>query len=302
MRVTVIGRSGQVALALLECSDTTATVTCLGRPDIDLAGTHNIKDQIAATQPDAIVNAAAYTDVDGAERQSERAFAVNSRAAGRVAAIACALRVPLVHLSSEYVFDGECPRPYREDDAPAPLNVYGASKLEGEHAVAAGTDDYAIVRTSWLYSPYGRNFLTKIRLRAMRQASIPVVDDRLGAPTSSKQVARGALLIADNLKRSSRPELRGIFHVTCAGETTWARFAAEIVAQSREPIVASCTVHPVPSIGLAEIARRPMNSRLDNSRVAATHGLKLDHWKVALAEIMAEISPMPSTSIQSLPS
>ncbi len=293
MQITVIGRSGQVALALLGRPNTTASITCLGRPDLDLESPHDIKVQIAATQPDVIVNAAAYTDVERAEEQFEKAFAVNAKGAGRVAAVACALRVPLVHLSSEYVFDGHCPRPYREEDATSPLNVYGASKLAGENAVAAETDDYAIVRTTWLYSPSGRNFLTKIRMQACRQLSIDVVDDRFGAPTSAMEVARGVELIARNLRMSRCSRMRGIFHMTCAGETTWARFAAEILSQSQEPAVTNSVIYPIFSTSLPELAKRPMNSRLDNSRVAEVHGLKLAHWKDALSEVMVHVRPFP---------
>lgn len=276
----VIGRSGQVARALAERAGAGLDVVRLGRPDLDLETVRDITAPLSALRPDIIVNAAAFTDVDGAERTPEAAFRVNHDGARRVAESAAALGVPLVHLSTEYVFDGGTDRPYREADPPAPLNVYGRSKHSGEAAVAEVTADHAILRTSWLYSPYGRNFFTKILEKSLSSPEISVVADRLGSPTSAFELARGIEQVARNLvtwRDAGRG--RGIFHMTCTGETSWAGFASEIVRDT------GCTVRPVTSDSFVELARRPMNSRLCSDRLSDVHGVVLARWQDALSEV-----------------
>lgn len=280
MRVIVIGRSGQLARALAERASGDLDVVRLGRPDLDLETVRDISDRLCSLHPDIIVNTAAFTDVDGAERTPEAAFRVNCDGARRVAEAAATLGVPLVHLSTEYVFDGGSDRPYRETDPTAPLNVYGRSKLSGEAAVAEITADHAILRTSWLYSPYSRNFFTKVLEKSRGSAEIPVVADRLGSPTTVFELARGIEQVARNLlawRDSSRG--RGMFHMTCAGETSWAGFASEILRNT------GCTVRPVTSDSFVELARRPMNSRLCNDRLSDVHGVALARWQDALSEV-----------------
>lgn len=289
MRVTVIGAQGQVARALAERASAEFAVTRLGRKTFDLEAVAGAEHAIGSTQPDIIVNAAAYTDVDGAERASDTAFRVNATGARKVAAAAAALKVPLIHVSTEYVFDGSQAEPYTEADAPAPLNAYGHSKLAGEEAVAAETNDHVILRTSWLYSPYGRNFLTKIRAQLGATAEISVIADRRGAPTSALELARGIEQVARNLVQSRSDVGRGIFHMTCAGETTWAGFAAEIIAQSEEIGGPRPVVRPIASTSLPELARRPINSGLNNDRLASLHGVTLINWKDALSLVMRKL-------------
>ena len=276
----VIGRSGQVARALAERAGADLEVVRLGRPDLDLETARDIAAPLSALRPDVIVNTAAFTDVDGAERTPEACFKVNHDGARVVAASAAALGVPLVHLSTEYVFDGGSDRPYRETDPTAPLNVYGRSKLSGEAAVAEIAADHAILRTSWLYSPYSRNFFTKVLEKSRGSTEIPVVADRLGSPTTVFELARGIEQVARNLLawRDSR-QGRGMFHMTCAGATSWAGFASEILRNT------GCTVRPVTSDSFVELARRPMNSRLCNDRLSDVHGVVLAHWQDALSEV-----------------
>jgi len=280
VRMIVIGRSGQVARALAERARADLEVVRLGRPDLDLETVRDIAAPLSALRPDVIVNAAAFTDVDGAERTPEACFKVNHDGARVVAGSAAALGVPLVHLSTEYVFDGESDRPYREADPTAPLNVYGRSKLSGEAAVAEITADHAILRTSWLYSPYSRNFFTKVLEKSRGSAEIPVVADRLGSPTSAFELARGIEQVARNLLawRDGRRG-RGMFHMTCAGETSWSGFASEILRNT------DCKVRPVTSDSFVELARRPMNSRLCNDRLSDVHGVVLARWQDALSEV-----------------
>lgn len=283
MRVTVVGSRGQVARALGMRAAPGFHVTCLGREFCDLETITGAEHVISATHPDIVVNAAAYTDVEESERNRESAFRVNATGARTVAAAAAALGVPLVHLSTEYVFDGSQPDPYVEADEPAPLNVYGHSKLAGEKAVAAESDDHAILRTSWLYSPYGRNFLTKI-LAQLDAPEIAVVADRRGAPTSALELARGIEQVCRNLlRRPDGTSSRGVFHMTCAGDTTWAGFAEEIVAHHHGSRAACPVIRPIPSASLVERARRPVNSRLNCDRLAEIHGVVLCNWKDALS-------------------
>lgn len=295
MRITVVGSQGQVARALAMRASPALHVTRLGRPDFDLESSVDAERRIAATRPDVIVNAAAYTNVEEAERASATAFRVNDTGARKVAAAAAALKVPLVHLSTEYVFDGTQSHPYSETDTPAPLNVYGFSKLAGERAVSEECDDHAILRTSWIYSPHGRNFVTRILTQADEKPEICVIGDRRGAPTSAAEVARGVEHVARNLVLSGHDGRgRGVFHMTCAGDTTWAGFAAEILALTNEGRVARSVIRPISSGTFSEQARRPTNSRLNNDLLAETHGIRLADWKEALSGTIAQIERPPS--------
>jgi dTDP-4-dehydrorhamnose reductase len=284
MRVTVVGRRGQVARALARRANDHFHVVRLGRPAFDLERVTNATSEIAETRPDVIINAAAFTDVEGAEKTPAAAFQVNQAGAGIVAAAAASLGVPLIHLSTEYVFDGDKLAPYSEGDPATPLSAYGRSKLAGEKAVAAATDNYAILRTSWVYSTYGRNFLAKILERAATSPEIPVVADRFGAPTSAFELARGIEQVARNLVQSpSARAARGIFHMTCAGKTSWAGFASEIL-RGRDT-----RVHAIRSDALVELARRPANSLLSNERLLDVHGVALAHWTDALADVLEQL-------------
>lgn len=287
MRVTVIGDRGQVARALAERTSPAFEITRLGREAaLDLETVVNAEPVIRATHQDVVVNAAAWTDVEGAELAPDTAFCVNATGAQKVAVATAALGVPLVHLSTEYVFDGFRTEPYAETDIPAPSNTYGHSKLAGEKAVAAVTDDHVILRTSWLYSAHERNFLMKI-LAQLGAADIGVVGDRLGAPTSAVELAHGIEQVCRNLLRSPDGSLRGIFHMTCAGETSWAGFAAEVLALSGERGATRPIVRPIPTSSLFELAPA-VNSRLNCDRLARLHGIKLADWRDALALIMRQ--------------
>jgi dTDP-4-dehydrorhamnose reductase len=283
MRVTVVGVHGQVARALARRASGRFNVVRLGRPTFDLERVRDATSQIAETRPDVIVNAAAFTNVEGAEKSQETAFRVNEAGAGIVAQAAATLGVPLIHLSTEYVFDGNKPTPYSEEDPTAPLSVYGRSKLAGERAVASATDDYVILRTSWVYSTFG-GFFAKILERAATSSEIPVVADRFGAPTSAFELARGIEQVARNLVQSPSARAgRGIFHMTCAGQTSWAGFAIEILRGRNSH------VRPIRSDALVELARRPANSLLCNDRLLEVHGVALAHWQDALSDVLEQL-------------
>ncbi|MGO4351288.1 dTDP-4-dehydrorhamnose reductase [Rhizobium sp. RAF36] len=279
MRIAVTGREGQVARSLLATAPSGIEVITIGRPELDLANPASVLPALAAAQPDVIVSAAAYTAVDKAESEPESAFAVNAAGAGAVSEAAAKLGIPVIHLSTDYVFSGEKLAPYVETDPTGPISVYGSTKLEGELRVAAGNTDHVILRTAWVYSPFGANFVkTMLRLAETRD-ELRVVADQRGCPTSALDIADAILAIAARLKADPDPALRGTFHLTGTGEATWADFATEIFAQSRALGGNSATVTPITTAEYPTPARRPANSRLSGDKLAATYGIRLPGWK-----------------------
>lgn len=291
MRLAVTGREGQVVRSLIERGASAGIeVVLVGRPELDLAGSADaIVQAIAAVRPDVVVSAAAYTAVDKAESEPEIALAVNGKGAGAVAQAAAQLDVPVVHLSTDYVFDGRKPDPYVESDPTGPTSVYGSSKLAGEQAVAAAQPRSAILRTAWVYSPFGANFVrTMLRLAGDRD-EINVVADQLGNPTSARDIADGVLRVARNLIASADLALTGIFHMTASGEASWAEFAEAIFAASAATGGPSAVVHPIPTSAYPTPATRPANSRLDCSKLAAVHGVRLPDWRVSLPAVVERV-------------
>ncbi|WP_134497462.1 dTDP-4-dehydrorhamnose reductase [Microvirga pakistanensis] len=284
MRILVIGVRGQVAQAMAErASSHGVTVQLVGRPELDLLQPDSIEAVVRNSEADAIVNAAAYTAVDQAEAEPDLAMAVNGTAAGVIAATAARLRIPVVHLSTDYVFDGTLDRSYREVDQVQPLGVYGRSKLAGERAVAAATPNHVILRTSWVYSPTGKNFVKTMLRLATDRDEVSVVADQYGAPTSALDIADGAIAICRNLvERRDKAGLRGLFHMTGAGSTSWAEFASTIFDLSCRFEGPSARVRPITTAEYPTPARRPANSRLDCTKLAATYGVTLPPWQRSL--------------------
>src|SRR5271154_2212458 len=228
MRIAVTGSKGQVATSLIERAGPEVEVVALGRPAFDLTDRGAVLAGLEAARPDVIVNAAAYTAVDKAEAEEAEALRVNGEGAGHVAEAAARLGVPLLHLSTDYVFDGALDRPYREDDPTGPAGAYGRSKLAGEKAVAAACDNSVILRTAWVYSPFGANFIrTMLGLNETRD-EVGVVADQRGNPTSALDIADAVIAIAAAVKDDPSPQLRGVFHMTGSGEATWADFAEAV--------------------------------------------------------------------------
>lgn len=290
MRIAVTGTSGQVVTSLLERGPAARhEVIAIGRPALDLGEPASILPALEAARPDAIVSAAAWTAVDKAEGEAEAAHAVNATGAGSVAEAAARLGVPLVHLSTDYVFDGALDRPWREDDPTGPTGVYGATKLAGEQAVLAAHGDSAILRTAWVYSPFGANFVrTMLRLAETRD-ELGIVGDQVGNPTSALDIADGVLRVAANLVAGTDPAQRGVFHMTAAGEASWADFARAIFAASAECGGPSAWVNAITTADYPTPARRPANSRLDCSRIAQAHGVALPRWQDALPPVVARL-------------
>ncbi|MBY6242755.1 dTDP-4-dehydrorhamnose reductase [Methylosinus sp. Sm6] len=282
MRIAVTGLEGQVATALRERAGATEIVA-LGRPRLDLSDRESVRAALREARCDAIVNAAAYTAVDRAEQEEELARRVNGAGAGFVAEAASELGAPLLHLSTDYVFDGALDRPYHEEDAVGPTGAYGRSKLDGERRVAAACANAAIMRTAWVYSPFGANFVrTMLRLGETRD-EVGVVDDQLGNPTSALDIADALLAIAARLAQDPAPELRGTFHMTGAGEASWADMAEAVFARAERHGRKPVRVRRIETADYPTPAKRPANSRLDNAKLARVHGVALPSWRESLA-------------------
>lgn len=291
MRIAVTGRFGQIARSLVERGpNTNMEVLTLARPEIDLTRPHHLTDALAALRPQAVVSAAAYTAVDLAESEPQLAYQINANGAEALARATALLQIPIVHLSTDYVFDGTLDRPYCEDDPPCPINVYGSSKLRGEQLVAAANPNHVILRTAWVYSPFGKNFARTMLSLAGTRDEISVVCDQRGAPTNALDIADGIFTVLCNLiARPDDTAIRGIFHMTSGGETNWAEFAMAIFAASATRNGPFSQVRSIASSAYPTAARRPANSRLDNSRLARFHGERLPLWRDSIPETIARI-------------
>ena len=283
MRIVVLGKSGQVAMALQRLSDPTIDILALGRTDLDLAKTEDIHSAISHHKPAAIINAAAYTAVDNAETDVESATALNEHAVRRLGQTADALEIPIVHISTDYVFDGTGESPWGPEDSTGPLGVYGQTKLAGERALAEVCRSFAILRTSWVYSPYGANFV-KTMLRLGRDRSeLNIVGDQVGGPTSAQDIANATLTMAKALIET--PNKTGVWHFSGRDDCSWADFATEIFDQCN----IGCTVHPIPSSEYPTPAKRPLNSRLDCATTLRDFGIDRPSWKQSLAIVLNEL-------------
>ena len=298
LRIAVTGRQGQVARALAEAgSALDVEIINLGRPQLDLTVPETVQPALTAFRPDIVVNAAAYTAVDQAEREPEQAGAVNAIGAGAVAAAADALGVPIIHLSTDYVFAGDKGAPYVEEDPVAPSSVYGASKLAGEKAVAAATHNRVILRTAWVYAPYGKNFVRTMLALAQTRDEIRVVADQHGCPTYAPDIALAIIGIARNILRNpSDCLLRGIFHLAGRDETSWAGFASAIFALLPAKGLRRPALTPIASADYPTPARRPANSRLNCAKLAHIYGIELPSWRVSLGICLGRLTSEPGYS------
>ncbi len=291
IRIAVTGRHGQVARALAEAGPAlNLEIINLGRPQLDLGVPETVAPALNAAAPDIVVNAAAYTAVDLAEQEPEIAAAVNGTGAGVVAEAAKVLGIPVIQLSTDYVFDGNKKSAYVEEDFVAPASAYGASKLAGEQAVAAAGGEYVILRTAWVYAPYGKNFVRTMLTLAQSRDQVRVVADQLGSPTYAPDIAVAIVHVAQNLLRnSSDPRLRGIFHLAGGGETSWAGFASAIFSYLAANGLRKPALTPITSAEYQTAARRPANSRLDCAKIARIHGIELPSWRDSLGICLERI-------------
>ena len=282
--VLVFGRSGQVGAGLARLPG----VLALARAEADLADPDACAAAIRAHSPVAVINAAAWTAVDAAEEQAEAAHRINAAAPGAMAQAAARLGVPFVHISTDYVFDGTGDRPWSPEDTPAPLGVYGRSKLAGERAVQAAGGVHAILRTSWVFSGRGQNFLrTMLRLGAARE-KLTVVADQIGGPTPADAIAAACHAIAGRL--GAEPELSGIHHFSGAPDVSWAGFARAIMAAAG----LSCSIEDIASDAWPTKAPRPRNSRLDCTGLTAAFGIPRPDWQAGVVAALAELQETPT--------
>ncbi|MCI0913606.1 dTDP-4-dehydrorhamnose reductase [Pseudomonas putida] len=285
MRVLVCGHNGQVAQALKTQLAGLGEVYLLGRDQLDLAQPEALREPLRQLAPALIINAAAYTAVDQAESEPDTAFAINGQAPGVLAEEALRLGAPLIHYSTDYVFDGEKATPYTEQDVPNPLGVYGRSKLAGEQAIAAVGGEHLILRTSWVYSLHGRNFLLTMQRLLQEKPQLRVVDDQIGAPTWATTIAHSTRLLIERWQAGGAGAW-GTYHLTAQGQTSWFGFAQAIGEQLKARGLPCAELLPIPSSDYPTPARRPANSRLDCSRLAGEWGVTLPHWQQALIDCL----------------
>lgn len=289
MRILLTGCAGQLGRELKRSLASLGELVACDHRQLDLADPDALRNAVRTIVPTVIVNAAAYTAVDKAEVEPEAADAINAVAPGILAEEARRLGALLIHYSTDYVFDGAKPTPYREDDVTAPLSAYGRSKRDGELAIAASAARHLLLRTSWVYGLHGANFMNTM-LRLGRRScetgdALRVVDDQIGAPTWSRHLADATALI---LARNDTPQ--GLYHLSAAGETSWHGYADAIFAAARAAglLDGLPKIHRITSADYPLPARRPANSRLDCSRFSRDFGLALPEWRTGLADCLAD--------------
>jgi dTDP-4-dehydrorhamnose reductase len=276
MKILVLGHKGMLGHDLMLRLTVGHEVEGKDVDAFDIASQTDCERVVAECTPDLVVNAAAYTNVDGCETDQKRCFAVNALGVKNLA-LACRDRaVTLVHFSTDYVFDGQKQSPYTEEDEPAPLNVYGASKLEGERFLQAFSDQYLLIRSAWLYGRHGKNFVKTILEKAETQKTLEVVDDQIGAPTYTRDLAAAVGVLIEGGQR-------GIFHVTNRGRCSWYEFACRILQYAGRDDV---TVRPIPSERLLRPARRPAWSVLSGQKFYRETGKTLPYWQIALQDYL----------------
>lgn len=291
-RILLTGARGQVGWELRRTLSPLGEVVALDSSALNLADVDAVRRTVRELAPDVIVNPAAYTAVDKAEGDAERAHAVNAVAPGVLAEEAARRGALLVHYSTDYVFDGGGDAPWREDGACGPLNVYGATKLAGECAIAATGCRHLVFRTSWVYGTRGSNFLLTVRRLMRERPELKIVADQIGAPTWCRDLAEATALVLGQIVSPANgfdaAAPWGVYHMTNAGETSWHGFAEAIQALDEfdETWVPSRLV-PIPSSDYPTPARRPLNSRLDNGKLERTFGVRLQDWRAALALCLA---------------
>jgi dTDP-4-dehydrorhamnose reductase len=298
MRILIAGWQGQIARAFVEAAPRRAEITAcaVGRPALDICEPRTIERALSDAGPDIVINAAAYTAVDKAETEPARAFALN-RDGARLLALAAARRgVPIIHISTDQVFDGRKMAPYVETDDPAPLSIYGRSKLEGETAVQAANPMHIILRTAWVYSAVGRNFVKTILEQAQSRRHLRVVNDQRGNPTYAPHLVDAIIAVAVQLKGRDTADPRwGIYHATGTGGATWWDLASEALRKSAELKGPAATVDAIATADYPTTSQRPMNSELDCSKLEQAFGLRLPPWQEGVAACVERLL-MPQDS------
>jgi dTDP-4-dehydrorhamnose reductase len=293
-RILIFGAAGQLGVELRRSLATAGEVTTVDRTSGDLANPEQVRALIRSVQPEIILNAAAYTAVDRAESEPEIAHAINAEGPRVLAEEALKLNALLVHYSTDYVFNGSKSGSWMETDITDPLNIYGASKLAGEQAIQSIGGRYLIFRTSWVYGPHGKNFLfTMLRLASERER-LSIVDDQIGAPTTSIELARATHAIVSGIRAGRYGDAQdwtGLYHMTCAGSTSWFGFAQAIFTRAAATLgTRAPELTPIATAGYPTPAARPRNSVLSNDKLRARFAVQLSSWQSALDEVMKCLS------------
>ncbi len=285
LHILIIGQHGQISQALQQRLHDLGTLQVLGRNQLDLAQPDSLRAPVQQLRPDLIINAAAYTAVDLAESEPDLALAINARSPGVLAEEAARLGIPLIHYSTDYVFDGSKTTPYTEDDLPNPLNVYGRSKLAGEEAIKAVAGQHLILRTSWVYSRQGRNFLLTLQRLLQEKPQLRIVADQVGAPTWAGTIAHSTRALIERWQTDQAGPW-GTYHLTAQGETSWFGFAQAIAEHLKAQGLPCADLLPIPSSDYPSPARRPLNSRLDCSHLQHHWQVSQPHWQQALIDCL----------------
>ncbi|WP_062379498.1 dTDP-4-dehydrorhamnose reductase [Pseudomonas abietaniphila] len=287
LRILISGQHGQVSQALQQSLNGLGELIVLGRGQMDLGHPESIRPAVDEVRPDLIINAAAHTAVDQAESEPELAYAINATSPGVLAEEASRLGIPLIHYSTDYVFDGSKDGLWTETDTPNPLGVYGSSKLAGEQAITATGAQALILRTSWVYSLTGRNFLLTMQRLLQEREKLTIVADQIGAPTWAGTIAQSTRALIERW-REGQPGQWGVYHLTASGETSWFGFAQAIGQELIKAGKPCATLEPIPSSAYPTPARRPLNSRLDCSRLQREWGVSQPDWHEAMLECLAQ--------------
>jgi dTDP-4-dehydrorhamnose reductase len=290
-KILLTGKNGQVGGDLYSLLTDLGEVLATDRATLDLTRPEKIRECVRAFRPDVIINAAAYTAVDKAEGERELAHSINATAPGVLAEEARQCRALLIHYSTDYVFDGMKANPYVESDPTNPLNVYGRTKIAGERAIANSGCDHLILRTSWVYSPRGSNFLLTILRLAREREELRIVNDQIGAPTSSKCIAEATVHVLRQVLTSSKSDAArviGTYHMAASGGVSWFGFAREIISQC-DSAVRPKSIIAISTSEYPTAARRPLNSRLNCSKIEDAFGVKLFPWQRGLPSVLQVI-------------
>ncbi|MBO9127835.1 MULTISPECIES: dTDP-4-dehydrorhamnose reductase [unclassified Rhizobium] len=279
MKILVFGRSGQVATELRRFEG----VTCVDRSQADLRDAASCTDIINRTDADVVINAAAYTAVDHAEKEEAEANIVNGVTPAAMAQSAAARGLPFVHISTDYVFDGSGIKPWREDDPTGPLGAYGRTKLVGENRIQHAGGNYAILRTSWVFSAHGKNFVKTMLRLASERKSIAVVNDQIGGPTPARDIARACMILARALREKDGRS--GIYHYAGVPDISWASFARAVFDEAKIDV----EVMDIPSSSFPTLAHRPANSRLDCARIYNAFAIPRPDWRAGLKDVLIDL-------------
>jgi len=292
MKILVMGKSGQLACSLAERAKDHPGIelVAIGRPTLDLNVPGSAADAILEQRPDVVVNAAADTDVDGAEEHRLHAFRLNAEAAGEIAAAAATVGAPIIQLSTDYVFDGKSASPYGEEDALGPLNAYGRTKLAGEEAVRSASSNHLILRTAWVYSPFGRNFVKTMFEAAEEREELRVVADQRGNPTSALDLADALLRIVENWRVGGGAGLGETYHLAGSGEASWYDLADCVMDCRRRLGLRAAKLVPISAKDWPMRAVRPQYSALNSAKFAHDFGFSLPLWRGSVDDVVARLA------------